>query len=99
MEDYFEDHSKEELERIKLNNVGSYVKILSICFYILAVLTVVGGLIIGFSSGAIDTAIGFVILGLIVASFLFAIGVFLKMSYDIHYVIIHLPDMISKENK
>lgn len=97
MEDYFEDHSKEELEKIKLNNVGSFVKALSICYSILSVITLLGGLVIGFSSGAIDTAIGFVILGLIAASFLFATGVFLKMAYDIHFVVIHLPDIINKK--
>lgn len=94
-EEFYEDTSKEKLRKIRNNETGEPMKILSIIYIILAVLMLIFGLILGISSEAIDTMIAFTFLGILLAATLFLIAVGLKMFYEIHFVITHLNDVFN----
>lgn len=98
MEEYFEDNTKETLDKIRNNNTGSPIKILSIIYLVLSVLILLFGLTLGITSTDTESIIAFIFLGIILASMLFVISVGLKMFYEIHFVITHLSDSI-KSNK
>ncbi len=99
MEDYFEDNTIEKLNKIRNNETGTPIKILSIVYFIFAIFMIFFGLILGFSSEDTASTIAFIFLGIIFASTLVLIAVGLKMFYEIHFVITHLQDVFQKEKK
>lgn len=88
-EDIFDENYKKNIDKIKNNNSGFLINILSIMYYILSVISLLIGIVYTFETGFLALIIG---IAVAVTFVLFAI--ILKMFYEIHFVITHLKDSI-----
>lgn len=95
-----ENNIKEELEKIKTNETGKSIGIISTIIKICGAVSLVAFLIYGFinfDDSPIDIIL-FAILGIISIIISYIFSTLLSMFQEMHYVIVHLDDLIKKDN-
>ena len=88
-EDIFDENYKKNIDKIKSNNSGFLINILSIMYYILSVISLLIGIVYTFETGFLA-----LIIGIAVAVTFVLFAVILKMFYEMHFVITHLKDSL-----
>lgn len=88
-DEVFAENYKEKIKKIGNNDSGALINIMAIIYYILAVVSILIGIIYTFETGFLA-----LIIGIAVGVTFVLTSVILKMFYEIHYVITHLKDTL-----
>ena len=88
-DEIFAESNKKRITKISNNDSGTLINILSIIYYILAVVAILIGIVYTFETGLLA-----LIIGISVGATFVVFSIVLKMFYEMHYVITHLKDVL-----